>query len=79
MLSAVRTWVGTLVAGVEGARHRPSLVRLLPEPWAHVPFLGLELWQWLGVLFTLSAAVLTALLMQRVLLGVLGRVVRLTG
>src|SRR5215813_13421916 len=56
----------------------PPLAEVLPEFLFSQSVAGLELWQWLGLALAVAAALLLGWLLERLLLSVLGPVVRLT-
>src|SRR5262249_18575645 len=57
----------------------PLVGEVLPPVFFERPVLGMELWQWLGLLGTLVGAGLLSLLIERLTLAALGRVAKWTG
>jgi small-conductance mechanosensitive channel len=55
-----------------------TLGEVLPPWFFEKPVMGLELWQWLGVVVTLLAAGLLSVVLERLTLGVLGQLARWT-
>ncbi|MFL5351220.1 mechanosensitive ion channel family protein [Archangium sp.] len=57
----------------------PLVGEVLPPVFFERPVLGLELWQWLGLVGTLVGAVLLSVVLERLTLALTGRLARWTG
>jgi small-conductance mechanosensitive channel len=59
------------------AEYGPPFGEILPEVVFRYAPLGLELWQWAGVVFVLALATLAGLLLEQLVLFILGRIAKI--